>query len=123
MSEFKSYSDFFGGAGQIEYKDPQDVSDAVLAFPGELATDKKYIDALVGGRLQLIPRADAQYELPPTEDSFSALTNLVPIKSTAKGHRVTMGARMLTQSLPLVNPEAPLVQAAMPERRPIARQS
>jgi DNA-directed RNA polymerase subunit beta len=40
---------------------------------------------------------------------------MVPLKSGVKGQRVAMASRMLTQALPLVKPEAPLVQTAIPD--------
>ncbi len=101
-------------SGRTVYKTPQDLADAAIAFPRELRGDKPMVAALVGGKVRMIPRAKAQYELPNMEDTFSPLGNMIPMKSMVKGQRAVMAARMLTQALPLSNPEAPLVQSGMP---------
>ena len=71
------------------------------------------IAALVNGKMQYVPKEEAQYFMPNMDNTFSTLTNMVPMKAMVKGQRVIMGARMFTQALPLANPEAPLVQSAI----------
>ncbi len=109
--------------GETKMVAPQDLADSVVAFPGELAaasdpndpaSRKKFVAALVKGRLRYVPRKDVDYELPEMEHGFNPLSNLIPLKSTIKGQRVAMGSRMLTQALPLTKPEAPLVQGGVP---------
>jgi hypothetical protein len=99
--------------GRLEYRSAQDLADAVIAFPGELQTQKPHVSALVGGKTRDVPRAQVQYELPNMDDAFSAISNLVPMKSTVKGQREVMAGRMITQALPVQNPQAPLVQAGI----------
>jgi DNA-directed RNA polymerase subunit beta len=67
-----------------------------------------------GRKITYVPRDQVDLELPAFEDAFSPLGNLVPLKSMVKGQRVAMASRMLTQALPLVGAEAPLVQGAVP---------
>jgi len=101
--------------GEPVWKTPQDVADSVIAFPKEL--DDKNADtvaALVSGKIKYVPRDSVEFTLPHMEDSFNPLVNMIPLKSTIKGQRVMMGARMLTQALPLRNAEAPYVQAGVP---------
>ena len=98
--------------GQTTYKTPQELSDIPLVFPGEEKHDLPMVSALVGGKIKYVPRDQAQYSLPNMDNTFSSLSNMVPMKTMIKGHRVIMGARMFTQALPLVNAEAPLVQSA-----------
>lgn len=101
--------------GQPVWKSPQDVADAVVAFPREMEQPGPYVAAMVGGkRIKMVPREQVQYVVPQMEDTFSPLANMVPMKGSAKGHRALMAARMLTQALPLVNAEAPWVQGGMP---------
>lgn len=100
--------------GQLEWKTPQDVADSAIAFPGELSKPGKRVVALRNGKLQYVPKSEIQYELPHFEHAFGDISNLVPMKSALKGQRAVMGARMLTQALPLENPEAPWVQSAVP---------
>lgn len=102
--------------GKPTYKTPQDLADEPLAFPGEEKNGLPYVAALVGGKLKYVPREEARYVLPNMDESFSRLSNMVPMKSMLKGHRVIMGSRMFTQALPLVKAEAPLVQSARADK-------
>ena len=98
--------------GEKVYKTPQELADTPLVFPGEEDNNLPVVAALVNGKLKYVPKKEAQFSLPNMDTTFSALTNMVPIKSMIKGHRVIMGSRMFTQALPLVNAEAPLLQSA-----------
>jgi DNA-directed RNA polymerase subunit beta len=101
--------------GELELKSPQEIADIPLVFPGEDKTDLPTAAAIVNGKLKYIPREEAQYMLPNMDSSFSTLSNMVPLKSMMKGHRVIMGSRMFTQALPLINAEAPYIQSATAE--------
>jgi len=96
------------------YVTPQDLFDKVIAFPGEMETPYKYVAAIHKNEIGYFPRNKVDYYLPHMEHAFNPLANVVPIKSAVKGQRVAMGSRMYTQALPLVKPEAPLVQSALP---------
>lgn len=98
--------------GQTTHKTPQELADLPLAFPGEDNNKLPVVAALVGGKIKYVPREEVQYSLPNMDSTFSALTNMVPLKFMMKGHRVIMGSRMFTQALPLVGAQAPLVQSA-----------
>lgn len=98
--------------GDKVYKTPQELADTPLVFPGEEDNGLPVVAALVNGKLKYVPRKEAQFSLPNMDSTFSTLSNMVPIKSMIKGHRVIMGSRMFTQALPLVNAEAPLLQSA-----------
>jgi DNA-directed RNA polymerase beta subunit len=99
--------------GQAEYKTPQDLADEALIFPGEERNGLPKMTALRGGKFTYVDPKDGGYMLQNMDDSLSALTNMVPMKSMVKGQRVIMGSRMFTQALPLVNAEAPLVQSGL----------
>jgi hypothetical protein len=99
--------------GRLEHRSAQDLTDSVIAFPGELQTVKPYVSALAGGKTRDVPRNQVQYELPNMDDAFSSISNLVPMKSTVKGQREVMAGRMITQALPVKDPQAPLVQAGV----------
>lgn len=101
--------------GQQEYKTPQELADIPLAFPGQEKSDLPMVAALVNGKMQYVPKAEAQYSVPNMDSTFASLTNMVPLKTMVKGQRVIMGTRMFTQALPLVNAEAPFVQSAHAE--------
>ena len=98
--------------GQTEYKTPQELAETPLVFTGEDKSDMPMVSALVNGKFTYVPKSKAQYMVPNMDDTFSALTNMVPMKSMVKGQRVIMGSRMFTQALPLENAESPLVQSA-----------
>jgi DNA-directed RNA polymerase subunit beta len=99
--------------GELEYKSPQDIADMPLVFPGEDKSDLPTVAAIVNGKMKYIPRDQAQYMAPNMDASFSTLSNMVPLKSMMKGHRVIMGSRMFTQALPLVGAESPFIQSAI----------
>ena len=96
--------------GQTIYKTPQELADTPLVFPGEEKNKLPVVAAMVNGKLKYVPNEEAQYRLPNMDSTFSALSNMVPMKTMTKGHRVIMGSRMFTQALPLVGAQAPLVQ-------------
>jgi DNA-directed RNA polymerase subunit beta len=98
--------------GQQEYKTPQELAETPLVFPGEHKSDMPMVSALVNGKFTYVPKAKAQYVVPNMDDTFSSLTNMVPMKAMVKGQRVIMGSRMFTQALPLENAESPFVQSA-----------
>lgn len=100
--------------GKLVYKSPQELADAAVAFPGQ-DDDLPMIGVLKDGKMSYEPREAVQYELPRMENAFSPLANMIPMKFMSQGQRVVMGSRMLTQALPLIEPEAPLVQAAVPD--------
>lgn len=102
--------------GSLTWVSPQDLSKATLAFPGEMQRNKAMVAALRNGEVEMVPRNQVHYSLPNMEDSFSPLGNMVPMKSMVKGQRAVMAARMMTQALPLANPEAPFVQSGVPDR-------
>ncbi|NDD52541.1 hypothetical protein EBZ39_01460 [bacterium] len=98
--------------GTTEYKTPQELANMPLMFPGEDQHDLPMAAALVNGKMQYVPKSQIKYTLPNMDNTFAGLTNMVPMKYMVKGQRVVMGSRMFTQALPLLNPQAPLVQSA-----------
>lgn len=101
-------------SNKLIYRSPQQLTDLTVAFPGELTSGRRHVAAIVDGRLTHVPREKVDLESPSMENAFSPLSNLVPMKSAAKGQRVSMGARYIAQSLPLLNAEAPHVRSAVP---------
>jgi len=98
--------------GEKIFKTPQELADTPLVFPGEEHNKLPVVAALVNGRLKYVPREETQYSLPHMDSTLSSLSNMVPMKTMVKGHRVIMGSRMFTQALPLVGAQAPHVQSA-----------
>ena len=100
--------------GKLVWRTPDELADSVIAFPGSLSKGGPVVPAMVGSKTKFVPRRSVEYELPHFENTMSAMSNMVPMKSAMKGQRVAMAARMLTQALPLDGGEAPLVQSGAP---------
>lgn len=105
-------------AGNLVWKSPQDLADAAITTP-EMHTDPFWKDmprvpVMQGGKLEYVKRDEIEYTLPDFSAAFSPLSNLVPFMSATKPGRVSMGARYMTQALPVKNAEAPFVQGGLP---------
>lgn len=112
----KIYARVFSPDGAERWVTPQDLAEKTLAFPGELRRNHGMVAALTGGKVRMVPRESVDFTLPHMEHTFSPLGNMIPMKSMVKGQRAVMAARMLTQALPLVRPEAPWMQSGMPDQ-------
>jgi len=108
------YSRFLDKRGRIVWKSPQDLADAVVAFPGELQSDNEHVRVQQHGKLKYAARDAVDYQLADMTEAFGPLASMVPFKPAAFGQRVNMGSRMITQALPMTEPEAPLVQSGIP---------
>lgn len=100
--------------GQIEWVTPSHLADKTRAFALEDLKAGK-VRALVKNRMDYAHGRDVDYETVHPEDAYNPLLQLVPFKGGMKGGRQSMAARMMTQAVPLTNPEAPLVQTADPD--------
>ena len=100
--------------GEMEYLSPQQLSQVAVAFRGEMARKGSRAHAIRGGKIQSVRKSEVDYEADAFENAYSPLSNLIPLKSASAGHRVSMGARMTAQALPLFKAEAPLVQTGVP---------
>lgn len=101
--------------GNDHWRSAQDIADSVVAFPNELRSKRKFVAAIVNGRMRMVPRDKVEYEFPTMQATQHAIGQMVPMTSGVKAQRAIMAARMLTQALPLENPEAPFVQAGIPD--------
>lgn len=100
--------------GKEVYKSPQDLADLTVAFSGQ-DPEMPRQQVMRGGKMGYAKPEEVDLIQPHHENTFSKLGNLIPLKSTVKGQRVAMAARMFTQALPLSAGEAPLVQSGVPE--------
>ncbi len=100
--------------GKTVWRSPQDVADLAVAFPGQMERSTKRVFAMLKGKIGPVPKKDIDLVLPHFENAFSPLGNMIPMKSMVKGQRMAMASRMLTQALPLKNPQAPWVQSGRP---------
>ena len=102
-------------SGQEVYRSPQDIAELTIAFPKAMNSQAKRVAAMRNGQLGYYPRNEVDLLVPNFENAFSPLGAMVPMKSAVKAQRMAMASRMFTQALPLVKPEAPLVQSGMPK--------
>jgi DNA-directed RNA polymerase beta subunit len=111
----KIYTQFMNPkTGSKVWRSPQDIADLVVGFPDSMDRRGTRAPAMSGGKMVWARKKDIDLVLPDFEEAFSPLSNVIPMKSMIKGGRLVMGSRMLTQALPLVGAEAPLVQSAIP---------
>lgn len=113
-SDKRLYAPLQTPSGRIVYRSPRDLADSVVAFPGARTDPDALVRVVKNGKLGYAPREEVDYFVPSFEQTFSPMTNMVPMKSSSKPHRSSMGARMITQALPLQNPEAPYVRSGVP---------
>ena len=102
--------------GKIDWYSSRDLADKTIS-PNPNALTKfrgKRVPVQRGGQLGWAKKGDVDLVIPSFDNAMSPLANLIPMKNASKGQRMMMGARYLVQSLPLTNPEAPLVQGAIP---------
>lgn len=96
--------------GKVMYVPIETLAESAVAFPLQGLTGK--IDVMKDGRLQSIPANKVDYRLPNMQGMYSYPSNLIPFMDSIDGNRATMGAKMVTQALPLVHNEVPLIQVA-----------
>lgn len=103
--------------GETVHRSPQDIAKLTVAFPQQLETPGKRAWAVRGGKLVSVRKRDVDLVLPHFENAFTPLSNLIPMKSAIKGQRASMTSRFLTQALPLVGAESPMVQGGVPNSK------
>ena len=59
--------------GETEYKSPQDLADATVAFPNELKRGDPYVAALTNGKVRMVPREKVDFEIPDMESTLSLI--------------------------------------------------
>ena len=69
--------------------------------------------ALRDSKFVEVPDHEVDLEIDSTNKFFGSHINLIPIQSAVAGPRLFYGARFMNQAMPLINREAPLVQALM----------
>lgn len=101
--------------GKFVWRSPNDLANAVITFPGELANNTgPYVRVLHKGQIKYAPREEVDYELPYADQMFTVVSNFVPMIRTIFPQRLMMGQKMHLQALPLENREEPLVQVKYP---------
>ena len=110
-SDGQFYTDMHDKRGKPVRISAAQAARSIIAFPGEMKKPGDKIRAMVKAhQVQYVSKGDVDYELPSHTQMFSSGSNLVPLTSGIKGGRLLMGAKYVTQALPLKDAEAPLVQ-------------
>lgn len=94
--------------GKFEFLSAKEMASTSVAFPGQKMTG--IVDAMKNGQVQHVPANDVKYELYHSSQLYAPSSNLIPMMESIQGNRATMGSKMQTQALPLVDRQAPLVQ-------------
>ena len=99
-------------SGRMEHVSVMDLAKSRVAFPGQ--EHRTHWDVLHGDSTRSVLKKDVDYVLPNLTHMFSPATALVPFLDGMQGNRAIMGSKFQAQALPLVDSEAPYVQAGGP---------
>jgi DNA-directed RNA polymerase subunit beta len=101
-------------SGRKKMLNPAGMAASIIAFPGEMAKaqreGRKYVKAMKHGKMDFVKARDVNYEIPAGQNMFTVASNMVPAISGIKGGRLLMGAKYVSQALPLREADVPLVQ-------------
>lgn len=97
------------------WRAPNDVYDAVVAFPGELKSKKPFVLATRRGQVWYFKPEEVDYELPYGEQYFTPIINFVPAIASIFPQRLILSHKTQLQAVPLVHREAPLVRGKLPD--------
>ena len=86
------------------------MASSVVAFPKQKMTG--LVAAMNKGEVENVPASKVTHELYDAAQLYSPATNLVPLLESVQGNRGIMGGKSMTQALPLIHREEPLVQSA-----------
>jgi DNA-directed RNA polymerase beta subunit len=109
------YTKMFGPNGRPEWVSARDLQGKTVAPWESRNSTSPLVEASQDGEMTMVPRDRVHYFSSPTESMFSPVANMVPFKSASPPQRAAMGARMMTQALPLIGAETPWVQSGSPE--------
>lgn len=104
--------------GKREVRSLKDLSPLTIAFPDQYdltVKPPKPKSKMVKGRrkneLNTFPASEVDYLLTDSKAMFSPTSNMVPFLHNNDGNRVGMADRHIEQTIPLVDPDRPRVQA------------
>lgn len=88
-----------------------DMHAATIAFPGEALTKGTMVDAIHRGVVSRVAAHTVTHQIEHVADLYGPTSNLLPLVYGIQGNRVLMASKHQGQALPLVQREAPWVQA------------
>lgn len=100
---------------KVVWRSSDDLTKSKLGiWSHEWKENSEYVPGVENNELKMLPRKDIEYILPPFGGLFNHLSALIPFAESTHGYRVSRVGTYLSQTLPLVNREAPLVQTTLP---------
>jgi DNA-directed RNA polymerase subunit beta' len=109
--------------GKMEHLSPEEIYDKYVAFPDQGVFDPttkrvKFLAPLVKAMhkesIVEVPNAQINYSILSSHSLFSLSTNMIPFLQNDQGNRTMMASKQISQAIPLVNNEAPLVVVRSP---------
>lgn len=101
-------------SGRREYVNSLVASKVPVAFSEYRDSTQKYIPAMVGNKIEYLPKANVKYFIPNGDSLFALSSNLIPLKSGIKAGRLLMAQKHQTQAVSLSSRMAPYVQTEHP---------
>lgn len=95
---------------RIVWVSPADVYDATIGSFDSVQSDLPRVPVLYKGRVVYRKPGEIDYLVPSPQHLFTWHTSLIPFAASDHIQRLSMGSRYMTQALPLVQPESPLVR-------------
>ena len=110
--------------GDIEYKTPLEIHKATVGFPDQFERKGKgkpralhnEVKVMKKNKPAKVPKKEVDFWFRSPRSMFDLNTNLIPFLSTTQGNRGSTAARMITQALPLDNPDTPNSVAVKDEK-------
>lgn len=100
--------------GKMAYVPATTLAKSTVGFSGQ--DHRKQWDAIRGNDVVSVAKKEIDYAVPDPTYMFGPTTAMVPLIESMQGNRTIMGSKFQTQALPLVEREAPFVQAAAPRK-------
>lgn len=101
-------------SGKREYVNSLVASKSPVAFSEYLNSPQKYIPAMIGNKIEYMPKSQVKYFIPNGDSLFALSSNLIPLKSGIKAGRLLMAQKHQTQAVSLTHRMAPYVQTVHP---------
>lgn len=101
--------------GKRDYKTPMDIYKSTVGFPDQYRLEKgkvvpiaDTIKVMKNHKPDIVPASEVDFYLRAPSTLFDFGANLVPYLDNTQGNRGSTASRMITQALPLDQPDAPL---------------
>ena len=108
--------------GKESYVTPSEFYKMKIGFPDQHNAGKAKhatVKAMYRGEATMLKPEEVEAYIAHPNDMFAWTTNLVPFLGNNSANRALVAAKMVTQSVPLKNPESPLVQVVSETGEPM----